>query len=196
MIPPPRPEAMANAAKPIGSNRCRRATEPPRIAFPNTPIRSSTASRTTVPAEASAPVNTRSSFLLPSLHCSDAPCPSSAGVRDQTDLVRYRAAFIASAWDPPGRRRLHGRSLAMVGGHTSAVVRRARRGILPRQLAPHPARWNVLIKQHVRCSRVDHQSALELSPLGAVPGEQQLIVAGQHCLAVGCEDGFAVAEQQ
>jgi hypothetical protein len=67
MIPPPRPETMANEAKPIGSNRWRRATDPPRIAFANTPIRSSTASTAALPAT---PLNTRSSFLLPSLHCS------------------------------------------------------------------------------------------------------------------------------
>ena len=54
----------------------------------------------------------------------------------------------------------------------------------------------MLIEQHVRSGRVDHQGALEFSSLGAVPGEQQLIVAGEHRLAVGCEDGVAVAEQQ
>ena len=86
------------------------------------------------------------------------------------------------------------RSLAMAAGNFSAVVKCAGHGVLPGQFAPHPTRWNVLIKQHVRSGRVDHQGALEFSPLRALPGEQQLIVAGQNGSAVGREDGFAVAE--
>jgi hypothetical protein len=40
------------------------------------------------------------------------------------------------------------------------IVKRAWRGVLAGQLAPHPARWNVLIEQHVRSSRLNHQGAL------------------------------------
>ena len=89
-----------------------------------------------------------------------------------------------------------GCTLTMVAGYTSTVVKRVLRRVLPGQLAPHPACWNVLVEQDVRCGRVDHQGALEFSPLGAVAREQELIVAGEHCLAVRCEDGLAVAEQQ
>src|SRR6476659_8493477 len=84
----------------------------------------------------------------------------------------------------------------MVAGHVAAVVERARCSVLPGQLAPYPARWNLLIEQHVRSGRVDLEGALKFSPLGAVPGEQQLIVRVQHRLAVECQDRFAATDQQ
>ena len=55
--------------------------------------------------------------------------------------------------------------------HGSAVGGIVRSRSLPGELAPHPAAGKMLAEQHVRAGRIDHQRALQLSPLGAPPRE-------------------------
>ena len=57
---------------------------------------------------------------------------------------------------------------------------RTRSGLLAGQLPPDPARGNVTIEQDVRSRGIDDHRAFEFSSFRRLPGEQELVVAGQH----------------